>query len=99
MWNLALHRRSSNNADVKQAHGDVPLPGALCPGRLRDAGHSTLSNQTAKEPHMPNPTFKRMGWRIQFLGLFILLADAVFAFFCSEVIWETATWGRSIFQS
>ena len=30
---------------------------------------------------MPNPRLKRKGLRIQFLGLFIILADAVFAFF------------------
>ena len=30
---------------------------------------------------MPNPGLKRKGLRIQFLGLFIILVDAVFAFF------------------
>jgi len=30
---------------------------------------------------MTNPTFKRKGRRIQFIGLFIILADAVFGFF------------------
>jgi hypothetical protein len=30
---------------------------------------------------MPNPRLKRQGLSIQFLGLFIILADAVFAFF------------------
>lgn len=30
---------------------------------------------------MPNPGSKRKGLRIQFLGLFIILADAVFAYF------------------
>ena len=30
---------------------------------------------------MPNPGLNRLGLRIQFLGLFILLGDAVFAFF------------------
>jgi hypothetical protein len=48
---------------------------------LRDGDHFTLSNQTEKETHMPNPKLKRKGLRIQFLGLFILLADAVFGLF------------------
>lgn len=47
----------------------------------RDGDHFTLSNQTEKETHMPNPKLKRKGLRIQFLGLFILLADAVFGLF------------------
>ena len=48
---------------------------------LRDGDHFTLSNQSEKEMHTPNPILKRKGLRIQFLGLFILLADAIFAFF------------------
>jgi hypothetical protein len=59
--------------------GPACLSGAV--GHSRDGDHLALSNKTEKETHMPNPKLKRKGLRIQFLGLFILLADAVFGFF------------------
>jgi len=48
---------------------------------MRDDDHFAVSNQTQKETSMPNRQVKRDGVRIQFVGLFILMADAVFAFF------------------
>jgi hypothetical protein len=47
---------------------------------LRDGDRFALSNETQKETHMLNQKLKRTGQRLQFVGLFILLADAIFAF-------------------